>query len=111
MKQTPDNLKDCQLEPEEIPEDDVEEEAVEPFVDPEDSRARINHIQCKGAALSQEDIEEATIYEDKDSNWGVGMTPSDPGTHNQEGSGGGHSEPPGIAFEGGSSITPREALA
>ena len=39
------------------------------------------------------------------------MALSDPGAHNQEGSGGGHSEPPGIAFEGGSSITQREASA
>ena len=89
----------------------MDEEAVEPFVDLEDSRARINHIQCKGATLSPEDIEEAAIYEDKDGDWGVGMVLSDPGAHNQEGSGGGHSEPPVIAFEGGSSITPREASA
>ena len=44
----------------------MDEEAVEPFVDPEDSRARINPIQCKDATLSPEDIEEAAIYEDKD---------------------------------------------
>ena len=44
FQQTPDNIKDCQLEQEEIPEDDVDEEAVMPFMDPEDSRARINQI-------------------------------------------------------------------
>ena len=65
FQQTPDNLKDCQLEPEEIPEDDVDEEAVEPFMDPEDSRARINHIQCKDATLSPEDIEKAAKYKDR----------------------------------------------
>ena len=78
FQQTPDNLKDCQLEPEEIPEEDVDEEAVQPFMDPEDSKARISHIQCKEAALSPEDIEEAAIYEDKDGDWGVRMVPSSP---------------------------------
>ena len=52
FQQSPDNLKECQLEPEEIPEEDTDEEVVKPFVDPEDSRARINHIQCKSDVLS-----------------------------------------------------------
>ena len=44
FRKTPKNIKDCQLEPDKIPEDDMDKEAVEPFVDPKDSRAGINHI-------------------------------------------------------------------
>ena len=94
FQQSPDNLKECQLEPKEIPEEDTDEEAVEPCVDPEDSRARINHIQCKSDVLSPEDIEETAIYEDKDGNWGIGMTPEDPPPSQQKVSGGGHLGPP-----------------
>ena len=109
FRQTPDNIKDCQLEPDEIPEDEVYEEAIEPFVDPEDSRARINHIQCKDATPCSEDIEEAAVYEEKDGDWGVGRPPPDPGAYEPDGSREGHSESFAITFEGEGTLTTREA--
>ena len=42
----------------------MDEEATEPFVDPEDSKARINHIQCKDAVPCSEDTEEVAVYEE-----------------------------------------------
>ena len=65
FQQQPDNLKEHQLEPEEIPEGDTDEDAIEPIVDPQESRARINHILCKSDILSPGDLEEEAIYEDK----------------------------------------------
>ena len=52
FQQPPDNLKEHQLEPEEIPEEDQNEDAIEPTVDPQESRARIDHILCKDNILS-----------------------------------------------------------
>ena len=66
LRQTPDNIKDCQLEPDEIPEDDFDEEATEPFMDPDDSKARIDHIQCADVMPCLEDTEEAAMHEEKD---------------------------------------------
>ena len=79
FRQTPTNIKDCQLDLDEIPKDDLDEEAIEPFMDPEDSKARINHIQCKDAVPYSEDTEEAAVYEEKDGDWGGGIPPLDPG--------------------------------
>merc|ERR1712082_101438 len=73
FQQPPDNLKEHQLEPEEIPEKDLDEDAVEPIVDPQESRARINHILCKDDLLNPKDLEEEAIYEEKDGDWGTGM--------------------------------------
>ena len=39
FQQPPDNLKEHQLEPEEIPEEDPDKDTVEPTVDPQESRA------------------------------------------------------------------------
>ena len=39
FRQTPDNIKECQMEVDKVPDKDLDEEAVEPFVDPEDSQA------------------------------------------------------------------------
>ena len=86
------------MEPEEIPEEDTDQEAVKPFMDPKDSRARINHIQCKSNVVSLEDIEEAVIYEDKDGDWGIGMLPADPRPHQQNDVGGGYLGPPTIVL-------------
>ena len=90
FQQSPDNLKECQLEPEEIPEEDTDKEAVQPFVDPKDSRARINHIQCKSDVLSPEDVKEVVIYKDKDGDWGIGMSPADLRPCQQDDVGGGY---------------------
>ena len=49
-------VTNLQLERDEIPEDDMDEEAIEPLLDLEDSRARINHIQCKDATLCPKKI-------------------------------------------------------
>ena len=66
FQQSPDNLKDCQLEREEIPEGDMDDKAIKPVVDPKENKTRINHILCKSNVLSPEDIEEDAIYKDKD---------------------------------------------
>ena len=66
------------MELEEIPEGDTDEEAIEPVVDPQESRARIDHILCKSDILSPEDLEEDAIYEEKDGDWGTGMPPTNP---------------------------------
>ena len=39
FRQTPDNIRECQMEADKVPEEDLDEDAVQPFVDPEDSRA------------------------------------------------------------------------
>ena len=39
FRQTLDNIRECQMEADEVPEEDLDKEAVEPYVDPEDSRA------------------------------------------------------------------------
>ena len=66
FQQPPDNLKEHQLEPEEIPEGDTDEDAIEPIVDPQESRARIDHILCKNNLLSPKDLEEEAIYEERE---------------------------------------------
>ena len=72
FKRPPDSLEKYQLEPAEIPEEDLDEDAVEPTVDPEESRERINHIQCKDDDFSPENLEEEAIYEEKEGDWGTG---------------------------------------
>ena len=66
FQQPPENLKEHQLESEEIQEEDLDEDTVEPMVDPQESRDRINHILWKDDILSPEDLEEETIYEEKE---------------------------------------------
>ena len=44
FQQTPSNIKECQMQADEIPEEDLNEEAVEPLVEPEDSQARAKYI-------------------------------------------------------------------
>ena len=61
--------------PDKIPEDDLDEDAVEPMVDPEESRDRINHIQCKDEDLSHKHPEEEAICEEKEGDWGSGPVP------------------------------------
>ena len=39
---------------------------MEPTVDPEESRERINHILCKDDNFSPENLEEEAIYEEKE---------------------------------------------
>ena len=65
FQQPPVNLKEHQLEPEEIPEEDLDEEAMEPTVDPQESRERINHILWNDV-LSPKELQEEAIYEEKD---------------------------------------------
>ena len=45
FKHSPDNIGDCQLEADQIPEGDLDEEAVEPIVEHEVSKARDWFIQ------------------------------------------------------------------
>ena len=66
LRQTPDNIKECQMEVDEVPQEDLDEEAVEPFVDPEDSQARVDHIQCVDVVPYLEGTEEVVVHEEKD---------------------------------------------
>ena len=68
----PDNLKEHQLEPEEIPEEDPDEDTVDPTVDPQNRRAGIYHILCKDDILNPKDLEEEAIYEERKGDWGTG---------------------------------------
>ena len=104
FRQTPTNIKDCQLDLDEIPEDDLDE----PFMDPEDSKARINHIQCKDTTPCSEDTEEAAVYEEKDDDWGGGIPLPDPGVYGPGTSGEGHPGPPTVESGRGSTPTTRE---
>ena len=78
FQQPPDNLKEHQLEPEEIPEEDPDEDAVEPTVDPHDSRARIKHILCKDNLLNPDNREDKAIYQEREGDWGTGVPQEDP---------------------------------
>ena len=45
FRQTPDNIKDCQMEADEVPEEDLDKEGIEPFMDPKDSQARQENLR------------------------------------------------------------------
>ena len=51
---------------------------MEPTVDPEESRERIDHILCKDDNFSPENLEEEAIYEEKEGDWGTGMSSGNP---------------------------------
>ena len=74
FQQPTDNLKDHQLEPKEI----LEEDAIEPTIDPQQSRLRIDQILCKDDVLRPKDLEDKAIYEEKEGDWGTGMPLGDP---------------------------------
>ena len=44
FQQTPANVKECQMEADEILEEDLDKEAVKPLVEPEDSQAQVKYI-------------------------------------------------------------------
>ena len=98
------------MEPEEIPEGDPDEEAIEPVVDPQESRARIDHILCKSDILSPEDLEEDAIYEEKDGDWGTGMPPANPRPLMQGEDEEGQTGPSTITWGSGGLTAPREEL-
>ena len=58
------------MEANEIPEEDLDEEAVEPLVEPEDSQARVKYIQCVEVVPCSAGAEEVAVYKEKDSDWG-----------------------------------------
>ena len=70
FRQTPDNIRKWQMEADEVLEEDLDEEAVEPYMDPEDSQARVDYIQCVDIVPCFGGAEEVTILEEKDNNWG-----------------------------------------
>ena len=80
FQQPPDNLKEHQLEPEEIPEEDPDHYAVEPTVDPHASKARFDHILCKDDLIN---LEEEAIYEEREGDWGTGVPQEDLRPHIQ----------------------------
>ena len=51
---------------------------MEPTVDPEESRERIDHILCKDDNFSPENLEEEAIYEEKEGDWGIGTSSGNP---------------------------------
>ena len=55
FRQTPDNIRECQMEADKVLEEDLDKEVTEPFVDPDDSKARIDHIQCADVVPYLED--------------------------------------------------------
>ena len=65
-------MKEHQPDEEEIQEGDLDEDTVEPTVDPLESKGRINHIQCKDEDLGSGSTEEEAIYEEKEGDWGTG---------------------------------------
>ena len=70
------------MEADKVPEEDMDEEAVKPYMDPEDSRARVNYIQCMDIIPCPAGTEEVTIYEEKDGDWGGGDREAEIGTRN-----------------------------
>ena len=75
FQKAPENLEDYQLEPEEISEEDTDEDATEPMVDPRESRERIEYILCKDEVLRPKDLDNVAIYEEKEGDWGTGNPP------------------------------------
>ena len=63
FQQTPDNIKECQMEVDEVLEEDLDEEAVKPFVDPEDNQARVGYIQCVDVIPCSVGTEEVVVHE------------------------------------------------
>ena len=61
FQQTPTNIKECQMEADEILEEDLDEEAVEPLV----------VIPCSKG------LEEIALHKEKDGDWGDGILPPD----------------------------------
>ena len=68
FQQTPDSIKECQLEADKIPEEDLDEESVEPLVEPEDSQAPVKYIQFVEVVLCSAGLEEVAVPEEKDGN-------------------------------------------
>ena len=66
FKHAPDNIGDCQRGADQIPEEDFDEEAVEPVVELEDSKAREGFIQCVEMLPTSNNNEDLTIYKNKD---------------------------------------------
>ena len=54
------------MEADEVLEEDLDEEAVKPFVDPDDSQARVGYIQCVDVVPCFAGTEEVVVHEEKD---------------------------------------------
>ena len=64
------------MDEEEMPSEDLDEEAVEPRVDVEDSQARIKYIQCLEPIKHEDEAEAEAVCEDRDGDWGSGIQPT-----------------------------------
>ena len=84
------------MEADKISEDDLDEEAIKPFMDPDNIQARIDHIQCVDIVPCSKGKEEVAVHEEKDGNWGGGITLPDPGVY---GPGTSEERPPGCPLE------------
>ena len=108
--QTPDHIRYCQIEAYKVLEENLDEEAVEPYMDPEDSRARLGYIQCMDVALCPADLGEVTIHKEKDGDWGGKLPTPNPGMDRPTISEEGHSNTPPAPFNSGSTASARETL-
>ena len=97
------------MEADEVLEEDLDKEVIEPFVDLEDSQARIGHIQCIDVVPCLEGTEEVAVHEEKDGDWGVGIPLPDPGVYGPGTSGERHPGLPTVTFGRGSTQTTGEA--
>ena len=67
------------MEADKVPEEDLDKEAVEPLVDPEDSQAQVKYIQCVEAVPCLAGSEEVAVHKEKDGDWGGRILPPDSG--------------------------------
>ena len=79
FKHKPDNIEDCQMEADQIPEEDLDGEGVKPIVEPQDSKAREGFVQCVERQPTVEETEDLGIHEEKDGDWGGGIQLSSAG--------------------------------
>ena len=59
----PANIRECQMEENKILDEDLDEEAVEPLVEPEESQAQMKYIQCLEIVLCSMGTEEVAVHE------------------------------------------------
>ena len=61
FKHKPDNIEDCQMEADQIPEEDLDGEGVKPIVEPQDSKAREGFVQCVEIQPTVEETEDLKV--------------------------------------------------
>ena len=74
------------MEADKILEEDLDEEAVKPLVEPEDSQARVKYIQCVEVVPCSVGLEEVAVHVEKNGDWGGGILPPISGVRRPAGS-------------------------